>query len=415
MEAGHAPIREASRHSIGRQDADSVCQDSGIGRTQSFRDVRRLNLVHQQSFDTGSCNIFSAEAGDISVSNTDLERRAIAHKGRVSPHLQLYPSEGEGAFSSHEGTDPHYQLHPKTEQVGSDLQSALSELIEIRKNINTLKQSNIHAACLSSDILDLCNRLREAQQDKKSSDLVAGLSDQLRTKSRELLNVVKYAMEESGQTELPSYDLVSATCDGLNGGTERHEASDENFCWEQFCGNKGKLFGHSLGGGMFILGMVCIAIGYNCLASNGDSSAVKDLVSGFPFSAGNDTVQTTVAPVSNESGKCYPITYFGWGAVGLGLFIIGCGLFFNPPRICRSYCKNVRQMICHRSGAGRSSADPEASRTQVEYHHPGGNGASSEGGGSVRIQNRPASRAPGNRSYMDPNAISESSARQTRV
>ena len=415
MEAGHASTPETSRHGLGHHDGNSVYQDRGIGRTQSFRDVRRHDLIHQQSFDNGLAKSFSAEASGISVSHADLDSRTIAHKERVSPHLQLHQSEGEGAISSHEEADLHNRSHPETVRTSSDLQSVLSELTEIRKNIDTLKQNNIDVARLSSDILELCDRLHEAQQDKKSSDLVADLSDQLRSKSHELLNVVKYAMEESGQTELPLYDRISTKCDEMDSGLERNEVSDENFCWEQFCGNKGKLFGHSLGGGMVILGMVCIAIGYNCLANNGDSSSVKDLVSGFPFSAGNHTVKTTVAPVSNESGKCYPITYFGWGAVGLGLIIIGCGLAFNPPKICRPYCKNIRQMICHRSGTGRSSADPEASWTQVKYHHPGGNGASSEGGGSVRIQNRPASRAPGNRSYMDPNAISESSARQTRV
>ncbi|WP_419834987.1 hypothetical protein [Endozoicomonas atrinae] len=415
MEAGHAPTRETSSHGLGRQDADSDCLDSGLGRTQSFRDVRCLNLVHQQSVDAGLADSFSAEASGVSVASTDLDRRAIAHKEQVSPHLQLHQSEVEVAIASDERADPHHQSHPETERVGSYLQSVLGELTEARGKIDTLKQTNMDVARLSSDILELTDRLHKAQQDKKSSILVEDLLDQVRLKSLELMKVIRYEMEESGQTKTPLYDRISTKCDEMDSGLERNEVSDENFCWEQFCGNKGKLFGHSLGGGMVILGLVCIAIGYNCLANNGGSSSVKDLVSGFPFSAGNHTVKTTVAPVSNESGKCYPITYFGWGAVGLGLIIIGCGLVFNPPKICRPYCKNIRQMICHRSGTGRSSAEPESSRTQVKYHHPGGNGASSEGGGSVRIQNRPASRAPSNRSYMDPNAISESSARQTRV
>ncbi|WP_066014215.1 hypothetical protein [Endozoicomonas atrinae] len=350
--------------------------------------------------DTGCASVNgSSKSGSASEAKADAFQKPL--KGKMA---------GVGDVSSIEArstslqTDSHPASKANVESAPSNLAlvsrrsvslhvlptaSSSTEVSAFRKPDGLIAQlvayDDVDIARLTQQVSKTYQLLNKSIESKKSEDAIKILRDQLASQLEELLGVVAKNMEKNGQTDMPLYHDVKKSIDELGGCSDQVDSAAENVCWQRVVENKGTLGKHTLGGGLFLLGICLLSYGAICLAKGSkDGASVADLVS--PFSAGNQTRQsTTVAPPGGSSGcNALPAIVIGGVLVFLGGGIMISGLIFNPPRVCRPWCESLP---CYRPAIRHSPHDEESSlRSRVVYQPPRGEGASVVDDESVTIQ-----------------------------
>ncbi|WP_419535959.1 hypothetical protein [Endozoicomonas sp.] len=348
--------------------------------------------------DTGSASVNgSSKSGSASEAKADAFQKPL--KGKMA---------GVGDVSSIEArstslqTDSSSASKAKVEPAPSNLAlvsrrsvslhvlptaSCSTEVSAVRKPDGLIAQfvayDDVDIARLAQQASKTFQLLSQSIENKKSEDAIKVLRDQMASQHKELLSVVAKNMEQKGQTDMPLYHDVKKAIDECEGCADQVDSAGENVCWQRVVENKGTLGSHTLGGGLFLAGIGLLYYGAVCEAKGGkDGDSGAGL--GFPFSAGNQTYQSTTVAPAGDSGGCNAVPAFVVGGflVILGGVIMLSGLIFNPPRVCRPWCENLP---CHRPAIRHSPHDVESpSRSRVVYHSP--ESASVTGNESVTIK-----------------------------